>query len=1198
MRIKRLQLTGFKSCKDKTVLDFPRGITGIVGPNGCGKSNIVDALRWVLGEQSARHLRGQSMEDVIFAGNERYAANGLAEVSVVLDNEEGLKHSVEDADEEAAEIIRVLKDVPEIEITRRLDRAGKSEYLINGKPCRLRDITELFLGTGVGTKAYSMIEQGRVGQIVSAKPEELRLFVEEAAGTTLYRSRKLSAERKIERTQSNLARANDIVHELERQARSLKRQVRGAVRYKELKAEEEQFDRRLTADRLRSVDLRVAEIDTNRTQASEKEAKLRQDVEQRRESREELRGRMLIADRRTEEARQAFYEAKNRLNSVEQERRYLTERSSELEKSEADCRSEAVQLTERMTASAQELEGVNHQLESCGEELATLGVSSTDQAERVGQAESALSEIDRELDEAKRKAAAAEADEAGLSKQLDVVNGQRLEIQEREGRLREESRSLVTLKEKIGEQIQVCQKRVRGLSQEIDNTTGGKESASQKLSKVLSNRGEAEREAERRRGEASKLSSRFDSLKELSESFAGYGDGVRAFMSNGGRNQVAAQAVVADVIEVEKGYERAVAAVLQDRVQHVIVPTTKDGAAGAAYLKESGTGRASFIPEKPRRISFKAKADESRDQLTNLADHVRVDTAYRDVVGCLLDGVSVAPTLEAAAACWESSDGSETFVTLDGDVVDGFGVVTGGSGRPADENILAQKAELRGIEIKLVGAEEKVLEAQAAFSAVDLESKSVSEQLGRLDHKLHELTVAKVTAEGDLELQRQNLLRTEDRDIAVNEELAELAAKDQQLADQVREVEKKLSAGKTLAERTLKQTEELTVRRADSVERRRKEAEALESIRVREAELRQQREAMAARVVDFKRRLEELGARKAQLERRAENESRELVSCHERLSGPELDPAVVTQAVEGAGAALDSAQQESTKLKEESADLQAELDRLSSELEDARDALSRLELAATECRIERESICEGLSERLGLSDAELLAASEEQNENAKELGDELARIRASIKRLGHVNVGAVVELEEIEGRLVELTSQRDDLERSIDDLRGTIARLNRLSRNRFKSTFDEVNGIFQKVFPRLFEGGRAWLALSDENDLLETGVEVYVQPPGKKVGNLDLLSGGEKALTAVSLIFSLFMFKPSPFCVLDEVDAPLDDANVGRFARLVAEMCDRSQFLLITHNKQTMGACDMLYGVTMREPGISRIVSVDLHRSS
>jgi chromosome segregation protein len=1182
---------------ERTVLEFPRGITGIVGPNGCGKSNIVDALRWVLGEQSAKHLRGQTMEDVICSGNERFGPLGLAEVVITFDNDGSLEHLDAERVDDEPDIAAALKDAPEIEVTRRLYRSGESEYQINGRTCRLRDITELFLGTGVGTKAYSIIEQGRVGQIVGAKPEELRLFIEEAAGTTLYRSRKLAAERKIERTHNNLLRVSDIVQELERQSASLKRQVRGAVRYKELKAKEAELDGRLTTHRLHTVASRAREASVELEAIVASDDALRVKMGDATSRRDALRDEEALKEREAETAQRAFYESKAKLSQLDQERRHLTDRIEELDGACQQGQAELTEVEARLAAISNEEQSVVAEAQEHRRELDGVAQRREEAEGLAAGVESRLSTLGAELEETKGALFGALNARASLSNERASNERSRQELKARKQRLHDEAGSLDTVVTRLEADLVASQSKVDGLGRELEAASVGKESSAEKLGAIVKAKAESEQLLEKARADVAGLDSGLKSLRELNEGFVGYGEGVRAFMSNGGIERTGAVGVVADVLEIESGYERAVAAVLQERLQYVIVPTSDAGMVGAAYLRETGAGRASFIPVSPRRTQRGADAIPSG--FSALSSHVRAKTGYQDTVAELMDGVVLADSLEHATDQWRRGGEQYTFVTKDGEILDASGVVTGGSGRPIDEGILVRRAELRGLEAELLTARAQAERAAHEFSTVGDRARDLGEEVAGLDQRVHELTVAKVAAEGECELQRQNLARTVERRETVtseirgyDREMSELGDRDRELSRELEEAASEIRHRELLLERGGEERNGLeTDRRSRSA--------ALEELRVGEAETRQKRESCEMRLAAVRQSSADFTSRRGSLAGRLERDRRDLEAARERLSGPELSVDGAREALRACEASYNAAHAQVEAAKRELATIQSTLDETGAEIEVVRDKRGRVELKLKECELERQSIEESARERMGEAVDKLLTgtAEVEVEEDAAALEAEIERTRTSLRRLGLVNVGAVSELEELEGRLVELTSQRNDLDQSIESLRGTISRLNRLSRQRFKQTFDSVNAIFEKTFPKLFQGGRAWLTLTDEANLLETGVEIFVQPPGKKLGNLNLLSGGEKALTAVSLIFSLFLHKPSPFCVLDEVDAPLDDANIGRFAGMVADMCTRSQFVIITHNKRTMECCDMLYGVTMREPGVSKIVSVEMTRS-
>lgn len=1193
MRIKRLKLTGFKSSKDKTVLDFPDGITGIVGPNGCGKSNIVDALRWVLGEQSARHLRGKSMEDVIFAGNQHYGPLGMAEVTIVLDNENGSEGISPEMSEEENEVVRALRKVPELQITRRLYRSGESEYLINDRPCRLRDITELFLGTGVGTKAYSIVEQGRVGQIVGAKPEDLRLFIEEAAGTTLYRSRKVAAERKIERTRDNLMRVSDIVRELERQANSLRRQARGAVQYQELRSHEESLDRAWTSIRLAAVDAQFQKASNAAAEQSGREHALRLEIARGQQQREALRERGRQTEAAREQARQVVFAARGAVSETEQERRHLAERKAELDGLLAESGTDLGAIDEHLAALGGESDEAGRRREVLAARYAQAQETCGGVGARVREADDRYFAWSSESDSMRTRLIEALGASAALRNERAAVARQIEAATAREDRLKAEDESLATVKLRVREELEAAEQRLADLTRSLDAAEGGKKEAAQGLDQAQSRRLAAQAEADRWRDECALLRSRVESLEELHRGFSGYNDGVRAFMSNGGRERAGARAVVADVIEIENGFERAAAAVLGETLQYIVVPSTESGIEGAQYLREHSAGRATFVP-----AEIQNTGGATPEIAGLLSNHVRVREGFESVLAPLLRDCVVVADLDEARSRWQSGERGLTFVTAEGEVVSRSGLVTGGSENPVDEGLLLRSSELRRIRGALEEAQAKAGAAQAELRTATEAAEGMDGRLVELDRELHRLAVERVGCNGEKRLHEQNAVRTEERLRAVHAEME--SVKREMAACVTRQNESEETLRNTEAEAARLEEEraglEATGKKLEAA--RRQALSDLEQSRVAEAEARQGIEALAAQLSSLAISRNEAAGRREALLARVERSRLEVASVAARLTDPVLDLERLRGRCAEAEEQLKTVDALASTDRQALEGLDKDLDAISARLDLARAEYGRCELHKKQCDLERATLLEGASERLGIGAEEILASDIPEDATVAGLAGDLESIRGKIRRLGTVNLGAVAELEEIETRLSELCGQRDDLERSIEDLSGTIARLNRLSRQRFQETFEEVNRIFQATFPKLFQGGKASLALTDPENLLETGVEIFVQPPGKRLGNLDLLSGGEKAMTAIGLIFALFLHKPSPFCVLDEVDAPLDEANIGRFARIVAEMCDRSQFLLITHNKRTMEICDTLYGVTMPEPGVSRMVAVDLSQAA
>jgi chromosome segregation protein len=1187
MRIKELELIGFKSFPQRTNLNFPRGVAGVVGPNGCGKSNIVDAIRWVLGEQSAKHLRGDAMEAVIFNGNEKLSPLGMAEVSLTFDNDAPQRPAT-DLDLEVSTLPAHIRDLAEITVTRRYFRSGESEYFINRAPCRLKDITELFLGTGVGSKAYAVIEQGRVEQLINAKPEDRRLFIEEAAGTTLYRSRKLAAERKMERTRENLARVTDILREIERQAQYLERQAKKAEVYKKLVAELRELELRVVGRQWRCLQWELAEIDAKR-------AELASDVEA-------LCGALLASHAAQEQAAVA-------LSGAEQHHSARREQLAVLEAERESVRERIVMLVEQRDERARRLARL-------AEDVEATRVAAAVTADRVQRAESERAAAAQQLLVDERELAGREDDLAAaraalgmLQEALEAAKSALIEHVAREvearnrvtvlqqrgedmarqlDKLRNEEASLEQHRGEIEAQLAARRVDLDRLRAELTAATGAQEARTNELRALAETRRRWERDALELEGALLQTRSRLHSLEQIQYNYEGFHRGVRAIM-RAEQHPDGVLGVVADVIDIPQEYERAVAAVLGDRLQYVIVRGESDGAEQVDRLRQDASGRSSFIPLQPRVPDLSALA-KLNGTSRRLMDLVRVDDRYRSVAQSLLGEVVLVPNLQTAVDLWRQNGIRVTLVTPEGDVIDPSGVITGGSDRPIEEEILARRREIEQLRGTADARSLELTEVRAQLDQVGLAVTAAEEAMRSLGAGAHELTVQIVTAEKDIErLEIERPQCTSRRDV-VRYEIEGLAAEAAMARDEEEEVRARLGA----LDAQRRELELAVTARRGEVDGGSARSDGLAgevtAIKVRVAERRERQQSASASVDGLRRQQEEHAARSAalaadrtrteleheQLERDiADGRAREAAQG-ERRAALESEVADAARALEHQAAALRAVEQQGREKQ--------------TMLDQRRGEQSQAEVAHSEVRLRAEHLTETMREKYEID----LATMEpgEAEGDAEEERTRVETLRQRLQRLGEVNVSAIDELREFEERGGFLRGQRDDLERSLADLERTIQKLNRASRTRFAETFARANETFQKVFPRLFRGGEGRLVLTNEHDLLETGVEIIVRPPGKRLDTVSLLSGGEKALVAVSLIFSLFLINPTPFCILDEVDAPLDDANIGRFSQMIREMSEHSQFILITHNKRTMESADILYGVTMQEPGVSKVISV------
>ncbi len=1221
LRIKKLEIVGFKSFCDRTVITFDHPISGVVGPNGCGKSNIVDAVRWCMGEQSAKHLRGKAMDDVIFAGSDSRGPLGMAEVSLTFENTDGLV---------PVEYLAYA----EITITRRLYRDGSSEYLINKVPARLRDIVDFFLGTGVGTKAYSIIEQGRVGMIVSSKPEERRSLIEEAAGITKYKVKKKAAERRMESTRANLLRVGDVLGELDKQLGSLRRQAQKAERYK--KYREEMRDLELWSMSQRWIGA-VAEARVVSEVLAE-QAQVRDGALHELGTKDALisADRLAAADeeRRLSGLQQALYELDNKIRLLE----------SQAELSRRDARS----LAERGQQARGEVEALGRRAAELAGEEETLrgeldGVLATFDADRAELAarDEALAVLRSEqtraqsaIEDQRRAVGRADMDIARAEGEKKNLERRREEVVARTVRLREERMVLEERAASLEADLGGLRQRLEALGAEVEERRAQVRGDQGRLEEARKQQQRGEMELETLRTELHRRKSRLQSLVEIQDRYEGFQRGTRAIMQRAEREGV--RGLVADIVQTPAELEAAVAAVLGERLGSILVESQEAGVDAVGYLKQKAEGRSTFIPVHAQMAWRGAGSVSGGDGLAMasgepvpmtdsvpvgaraLLDLVGYQQDYASVAGYLLGDTVLVDDLEAALRMHRDDSSAReglarfTYVTREGDVIDRAGAVTGGS-RDQGAGVLQQKREMRELE-DIIGHIESDYGAQMSRHVeVRAEVQRLGEAIDEGKHALHE---------GELELTglRKDVTRAEDEHRRSRERVMQLEGDEDELQGRQEEAVREAEAAdvaaasgrerKTAAEAELERLGEL----AREVLFRVEEAQIQSTeLRIRVATVGERKNALSAQHGRVTSEHASVEAHRERLERQivADDEksatlSAQATEAEAMLTDLATDSAARAQALTEQRTAYEAKQLELQEREVELRQLRSRSSALADEMRELERRLTAIE--STRLRLE-ESADE--KHRVVLKDeahAHHLRALFGESEESR-----LRELRDLIDRMGEVNLSAIQEHDELSKRFEFLSGQKADLEDALDRLEKAIAKINRASKKRFEDTFNAINAKFQEVFPRLFRGGQARLALvpiykrgqvvegaegeapmATGDDILEAGLEIIAQPPGKKMQNVELMSGGEKALTAVSLIFSIFLIKPSPFCLLDEVDAPLDDANVIRYNEMIREMTDRTQFIVISHKKSTMTIADQLYGVTMEEPGISKIVGVNM----
>ncbi len=1229
LKLREIEMLGFKSFADRTRLRLDGVTAAVIGPNGCGKSNLADAISWVLGEQSARMLRGERMTDVIFNGAGSRPPTSLAEVSVVMvqdsdgvlelpsrrDNGASSHDSVAESPvfvqaQESQENQELLGETPalcgpgeEIKITRRLFRSGESEYFLNGQPCRLRDIHDVFMGTGLGPDSYAIIEQGRIGQILSSKPSDRRAIIEEAAGISRFKSRKRLAEAKLESARQNLARINDILEEVFKQVNSLKRQASKAARYRELQQEFRGRQRQVLACRWVKLDeecrrlrreleaaqqacseavRRVEEIEARRTGAAQRVSQLEAEHQQ---SREALAAGELEAERlrsRIANARQQAETLEERARESEGSRERLREQAAGLQLRTQEQEQRATQVNKewlRARESADEIEGLHR---SAAEHLASLEAESESRRQGLLQAVSRLANLRNEVLQAQEMSAA-------LDRQLQRIE----EEQEIAG---QENARLSADLERFQQEHQSRQNELAALAQSVSETES-------QLGAARGERNVAHETLEVLGRELSAASARKEALEESLSRHSYAADGVRRLLSmSSSGNGFHALGVVADFVEVSPGFEDVVEEFLKAELDGVVVEEHQAARNGISLLEGNGGGRSTFFV---RRLPSNGNGHRSeappllevRNEpgvLASLQEVVRLehslglngDLAFPILAHSFI--VEDASTAERLAASYPA----EHFLTRQGEH---YHHRLMSAGKTASAGPLALRRDFHDWERKAVelqskrdGAEQRLAEAEARLEELSL-------RIARLKEQHVDLEKQGVASEEKLISAREGLRRSADRLHTLNREAA-------QLAEQREELQRRRAQAEQGLEDARGEQGRLEAAMNDSTESIRRERAQLDQLghALREAQVKATALEERWRAADAERqRVSEEAAQAQANAARLESESdRRWEEARKLKAAAEASEVLLESTLsrtQALGEHCDAQAAECAAARSQRDELQPQAGEARSVLDISRDKRSQVEVGLARSSSDLDHLTQQCREDLDSEPAPLYAGLRPEDglegEALAAAENELHEMKAKLERMGPVNMMALEELQETEERYNFLETQRQDLLASINDTTQTIREIDEASRSKFAEAFTAINSFFADSFRTLFGGGTGEMRYSDEADP-ESGIDLAVQPPGKRLQNVLLLSGGEKALTALALLIAIFRFTPSPFCILDEVDAPLDDSNVIRFAQMIQQMSRSTQFILITHNKRTMETCPMMYGVTMEEAGVSKLVSV------
>ncbi len=1175
MRIKKLELVGFKSFKDRTVIQFDTGITGIVGPNGCGKSNIVDALVWVMGEMSAKHLRGSSMEDVIFAGSQDYAPTGFAEVSLTLENDGGpfpvqyLSHS-------------------EVMVTRRLHRSGESEYLINKEPARLRDIQEIFMDTGAGSRGFSIIEQGQIGKIITSKPSERRSLIEEAAGITKFKVRKKESERKLKATEQNLIRLADIVTELKRQMESLERQAQKAERYKKIKDELTDKEMWIFSTQFGKLLTQQSELLATLEQAEDREAGFEASFAQ--AEAEFLQHKELVVEKQTV------------IEDMQFKFKDLNQKVIELEKSIRETQFEIEQARRSTEMTGSFVTQYEARFEALTEEKANIEDKFIKAQEAYDEAETFFEQSQSLFDEAFAKVqtcdqALTEKRRALISlEQNQVAIGAKKEaLQEKEQEIREEKAQSQVAYDEVLTQKKEFETRRNEFFKKLESEKQLQLDMSKDLDALRSNleiqnqqKQEASSVYESTKEELTQVSSLLMGLENLQKNMEGFDDGVKAALT---QNANLGLKTIADVVDVPPQYEAAFSAVVGVKFQTLVSPNLD--------IRKAEEIFATIEKENQGRVGFLLQSEDIKTSATG-APHffslVTVDGAYESLLKGFLSRLFLVTDAVQAQAIFKEIP-EALCVTETGMVYDSLGFVTGGMQADGGTSLIRRKREIKDLTDKKEVMTEKLKAAQKNLDAIVERISTIEKDIEqtREENNQKEITIAGLkkdleqaeyelkNSENALSKYEAQLQTVDTRWQSLAQSLEALIEKESQELTQIQELKEEVDQLDEELRTTQSGIENLRQKATDSKVTYASSKEQLESIKVN-------LEKTSSALDEVTREIESMNLKSEQsMQVMSENE---LVVEKQKI---ELERSITeVQQIEEKISALKNEYEELAEKARESGEVVSAMTIEKGQLKSrVTEAQLQKEKVETQMSYIQEQAQEKYAEDIMVT--HINYADKFSMDEFTPIEAEVKDLRSKLSRIGEVNLSAITDYEDVSTRYKFLSEQQDDLLKAKDQLKKVIERINRICSRRFKETFEAVNERFMKVFPVLFGGGEARLILIEgtEEDQ-EPGIDIISKPPGKKMQNVSLLSGGEKALTAVSLIFSIFLVKPSPFCLLDEVDAPLDDANVFRFNDLVKEMAKRSQIIIVTHNKNTMAVNDKLYGVTMQEKGVSKMVSVDL----
>jgi len=1189
MLVKRFDLHGFKSFADKTRIDFTEGITAIVGPNGCGKSNICDAFRWVLGERRARLLRGARMEDVIFNGTETRHSQGMAEVTVVIDNSSGM----------------IPVDYREVVVTRRLYRSGESEFLLNRTSCRLRDVVELFMDTGLSKSAYSVIGQGQMDLVLSSKPEERRFLFEEAAGIVKYQTRQKAALRKLEAAENNLMRLDDIILEVRRQMRSMRRQASAARRYKERRDLLRQLEVRTAYASYEELTRESTALETKLITAQQEREGHSAALSTAETDRESLSGQLLETDRELTAGRGRLHDLETETDRLERLISVLRERLTANGQAQERAQADIADIEDRAKR-------LSTELEQLAEREARAETESARFAEQLAEREAEREDVRKAQRDAVQRADKLREQSAELARRHTEIVSARDKLRYDLERIQEEEDAVAIRLAELETLVKNAETEIERAQTASDTARVAVEQAEESVSRHEENirrtaaeLAATEQQLETLNDEHSRKLSRLESIESLHEQFEGYYEGPRTILAAHREGTEFARGVhgaVADLIRVDSEHELAIESVLGERAQWVVVGTVGDARGCVEHLTEARAGRAVMVPLEqiegvPAPPAIDSEVAGESGVVARAAELVECRDEYRAIVEHMLGDTLVVRAVEDGLAIRDRHVGTRlpAMVAADGTVVGRLGTISGGRTNASGRGLIGRRAEIDELREQVTELEGKLASVQQTRDGQRSAVESARVERDKSEAELRKLAVHAAETSRDVEERRQDGVRFAEQLAAETQRLERLNTQHADTDRQVADEDNRLSALEKDRDRLDLEIEGV----ARDVQRLR-EAEdecngRITDARIKKAESEQARAAVRAETARVKQLADDLGERSKRRTRELDDARTAAVRIAEEIHESEQGVAAVIAERDEAQAALRTLENRRHEMLGDIETVDGRLKNLRNNVQEIQQEVHSLELELTQKRDYLTSLEQRIEVEYGVRLRELTQDEVGSDEmTPDERNAEVARLRERLAAMGSVNLMAIDEQTDLEKRYEFLVGQRDDLEKAKTSLVQIVDRFNRVTEQMFLETFEEVRTHFHDLFRLLFGGGQARLHLVDEENVLESGIDISVRPPGKKMQLLELFSGGERALIAIALLFAIFKCKPSPFCILDEVDAPLDDANITRFLDMLAEFARATQFVIITHNKITMARADVLYGVTMAEHGVSQMISTRL----